>query len=559
MLSVLRIKDFAIINEIEIEFAEGLNVITGETGAGKSIILRAISLLCGNRASSDFIRKGAKKAIVEGVFHLDVESIARLREINDEMGAIIDDEDLIIRRLVEANGKSKIYINGNLVRASVLGQLACALIDVTGQHQQQSLLNASQHGLMLDSFGVSTKLLAENRERFSQFSRAQKNLRDFQNNQEALQRKFDQISHEFQELKDAELRDGEREELESQIARAGNVEMLGTRISDCLKSLSEDDNSAEEALRAACYLLDECRDIDPAVQPAKELLDSARVQLEEARFSLEQYQAGLEFEPDALENWRARVGEIARLCRKYQCSEIELISLRDKLDKEISELESVGLDEKELISRFEQCKATLAETEEKLTGERKKVAKGLIKKVKSALTALAMKDANFSVEIEASESTSRGKDNVYFVLSANLGEDPKPLAKVASGGELSRVLLVLKTLLNDSTSEVPKTQIFDEIDTGIGGKVARLVGQKLKQVSEFSQVILITHSAQIASLADRHLLVEKHSENKRTSSAIRELDFEQRVQSIATMMGGETGSKKFEASARELLKSDTFS
>lgn len=559
MLSVLRIKDFAIINEIEIEFSQGLNVITGETGAGKSIILRAISLLCGNRASSEFVRKGSRQALVEGIFQLDTDSIKQLRDINDEMAAIIDDEELIVRRLIESNGKGKIYVNGNLVRASVLGQLACALIDITGQHQQQSLLNASQHGTMLDSFGVSANLLAENCERFTEYSRAKKNLDQFKNNQDALRRQFELISNDYKELSEAQLLDGEREDLEAKISRAGNVELLGTKIAECIDAMSESENCTEESLRRACYLVSECSEIDSGVLPAKELLDSAKVQLEEARFSLEHYQAGLEFEPEALETWRARLGEIARLCRKFQCSEKGLIELRDKLENEIAELESVGLDEKELVSRFNTCKAALLVTEEKLTAERKKVAKGLVKKVQSSLTSLGMKDATFDVAIDPSQSTARGKDDIYFVLAANLGEDPKHLSKVASGGELSRVLLVLKTLLNDSTSEIPKTQIFDEIDTGIGGKVATLVGKKLKQVSKYSQVILITHSAQIASLADRHLLVEKHSANKRTNSAIRELDFEQRVKSIASMMGGTEGSQKFEDSARELLKSDTFS
>jgi len=558
MLSLLRIKNFAIIEEMEVEFSAGLNVLTGETGAGKSVILKAIDLLSGRRAKSDLIRLGSDKAIIEGLFILDKKNIEKLKNVSDEMEALIDDEQLLIRRIIDSKGKGKIYLNGSLITASSLSHIACALIDITGQHQQQSLLNSSEHRPMLDRFGVKQKLLDENAKRFSEFALAQKNLKQFKEDQDSLRRKFDTLSTELEELNKAELKGNERDELETNIARASNIETIGGQIDESIELLSEGEHSALDTLRKISFNVEQCCDIDESLNETKEFFDNARVQLEEALFALNGHQSKLQLEPETLEHWRSRLAEIARLSRKYQRDELELVAHRDALEKEVSELESSGFDEKDLEERFEKCRSALNETESQLSEERKKVASKLIKKTSTSLKALGMKDANFGVSITPGTSNPFGADNVDFTLAANLGEGSKPLAKVASGGELSRVLLVLKTLLSKTSSLTPSTQVFDEIDTGVGGKVARLVGEKLKEVSSFSQVILITHSPQIASLADTHLFVQKTSKNKRTTSGVRILNEKEKIESIVSMMGGEPGSSEFVASAKKLINPEAF-
>ncbi len=551
MLALLRVENLAIVRQAEIEFTPGLNVLTGETGAGKSIILKAINLLSGQRASTDIVRNEAERCTVEALFDVSESTRHRLIELADEMESLLVDEELLIRRIVERSGRSKVYINGSLSSISLLQRISSALIDITGQHQQHTLLSATNHIHLLDEFGVPESLREDTSAAFQLFAKARHDLKTFLSDREEQQRHYQRISVEFEELSEAELQPGEREGSETELARLSNVETLGQEASECLELLEDSEHGLEDRLRMLQTGLERAAKLDPTLKEAQQFADAASVQISEAKIVLEDYAASLEADPLRLEHLRERIALIARLERKYSQSGDSLIELRDKLALEIAELEGGGLDEKKLREREDQAREALSLLEKKLTEKRLAIAKKLSTAVEKGLKDLSMKRARFKVEIEPCDSGPNGADKVSFTLAANPGEPFRALAKVASGGELSRILLVLKTLLNERYG--PQTQIFDEIDTGIGGAVAQVVGEKLREAASRVQVILITHAPQIAALAESQFLVSKSASKKSTESKIELLSEKERVTQIASMMAGKNVTAQFEESAKELL------
>lgn len=551
MLAVLRVENLAIVQRAEIEFTSGLNVLTGETGAGKSIVLKAIGLIAGQRASNEIIRSEAERCTVEALFEISSSTREQLISLADEMESLLADEELIIRRSIERSGRSKVYINGALASISLLQRISSALIDITGQHQQHTLLSTANHIHLLDEFGVPESLREETAAAYQLFAKARHDLESYLRNTEQQQQLYQRILSEHEELSEAAIEPGERALHEAELARLSNVESLGQEASECIELLEDAENGLEEQLRRLLSGLERATRLDPTLKEAQEFAETAEVQLSEVKIALEDYLSSLEADPSRLEFLRERIALIARLERKYMRSGDELIELQQELEAKIAELEGGGLDEKKLRARMDEARLTLSKLESSLSAKRQEVAKKLSSAVEKGLKELSMKRARFKVEIEPCDSGPNGADKVSFTLAANPGEPFRELAKVASGGELSRILLVLKTLLNERF--LPQTQIFDEIDSGIGGAVAQVVGEKLRQASLRVQVILITHAPQIAALADSQFLVAKTAKKNSTESKVEKLSDSDRIGQIAAMMAGKEVTAKFEESAKELL------
>ncbi len=560
MLSVLRIQNLAIVDEVEVELGAGLNVLTGETGAGKSIVLKAIDLLLGRRGTAEVVRAGADRCTVEGLFNIKLNTlrtslpnIEELEEllINSE-GGEGEDTELLIRRTIDSAGRSKAYVNGKLVALGTLSALGTSLVDITGQHAQHLLFDPEQHRDFLDTFGVPEELIDQVAKSYLEFKQARKALENFLQDNRTRAELIAKLSAEREELGEANITKGERQNIETELSRLANVEKLGSCVQRALELIESDEGGIDTQLSALTTLVTDARKLDPAVANILSLIDQAQVQLGEARLELDSYGAELNADPDRLEELRERLALIARLERKYTKPCDSLVEHLEKVMAELAVLEDDSIDEPALRLHLEKATEKLKIEEQALTTKRKSVAKALSAAVEKELRPLNMERAKFHIEILPIDSSVNGVDKVEFQLAANPGEPPRALAKVASGGELSRVLLVLKTLLNDERG--PGTQVFDEVDSGIGGAVAQVVGEKLFAVSRSSQVLLITHAPQIAAFADHHFVVAKETQGDRTTSSIRPISEEESVIHIARMLAGKNLSTPFEASARELMQ-----
>lgn len=600
MLSVLRIQNLAIVDVLEVEFGSGLNVLTGETGAGKSIILKAIDMLAGRRTGADIIRAGSEKCTVEGLFLPSPATRTALAAENDELGALVGGEDeLIVRRVVDRNGRSKIYLNGQLITAGTLSAVSARLLDITGQHHQQLLFDSAHHREMLDRFAIPAALRAAVEEKYTVFAAAKRDLDRFLTGKSNRDRELEQLRAQFDELSEARIREGERGELENELKRLASVETLGALATRAIELFDSDEQGLDTQLRAFSSTVDQALALDTTLNEIAALVDSGSVQLREARSELERYLGALEAEPERLESVRERIALIARLERKYGKKEAELAAFFEEVRTTLAQLEGGSFDEGSLRARYDQARTELDAVEKELTAARVNAAAVLAKRVESDLALLNMKRAKFEVSVRPAPSSPHGADEVEYLLAANPGEPPRPLGKVASGGELSRVLLVLKTVLNDrsplsttggekpssgrrgrstpkpasaaadgneavQSAETPfaetqfaETQIFDEVDSGVSGAVAQIVGERLFDVARRAQVILITHSPQVAAFADRHFIVEKSSSERTTTSSVRELSDGERVEQLARMLAGKKVSEHFAESARELLHART--
>ncbi len=549
MLSLLRISNFALIDRAEVEFDAGLNIVTGETGTGKSIFLRALGLLQGGRASSDFVSRGAESAEIEGLFHLDELDRKELSAIYDDLGA--DAEELLIRRVIDPGGKSKVYINGRLATVSMLSEIGERLLAITSQHDQRLLVDISQQRFMLDCFGVSPKLLESVAERFALYDEARKRCLKFREKSEEQSLRLERIKAEHEELAAAELRSGERQQHESELSRLANVETLGSVVQEATEAISGEEDSIHDLLSRLLSSLTKAQKLDAKLESITDLVNSSAVMLDEASIALADYSTELDADPERLEVLRSRIAEIARLERKYKKDLAGLIAYRDEIAQEISLHESGAFDLEKLEEAMEKARGDLRAEEIKLTQERKTLAVKMGKTISAELAKLNMKEAKFNISVSEAPSSAHGADRVEFMLAANPGEPPRPLSKVASGGELSRILLVLKTTLSERSGA--SLQVFDEIDTGVGGRVAHVVGEKLGRVAGFAQVLVVTHAPQVAAFADKHFVVSKSSSEDRAQTEVRVLDDKQRVSELARMLAGKKVTPEFEDSARELL------
>ncbi|MXW04121.1 MAG: DNA repair protein RecN [Gemmatimonadetes bacterium] len=564
MLANLRVTNYALLDKVDIEFTPGLNVLTGETGSGKSILIGALGLILGGRAASDTIRGGAKSAIVEGLF--EGERDPQLRDLLSEIGVDPEEDGLIIRREVSRDGRNRCTINGSLVTVSVLRRLGVLLVDLHGQHDHQTLLNPRTHRDFLDGFeDVRTpkQHVAEAYRRFTERSEA---LRLLEEELAATREREELYRFQLDELEQADLSPGEDEELERERAVLEHAEQLIRVASEASEALSEGDGAFVDGLVRVIRALEEAERIDPSLGEALESVRTARYQLDDCTDFLRRYRDRVEYDPARLEEVLDRLDLIGRLKRKYGATLEEVAAHRARIAGELERMDTADERRNRLSEEVEAARRDLAERAKALSDRRRLVAHKLEGRVVAELAELGMGKTGFQVGITWQESDdgplridgrgfrvdAHGMDRIEFLISPNAGEDLKPLASIASGGEISRIMLALKVILAES-DRMP-TLIFDELDIGIGGRIAESVGHRLKLLSRDHQVLCITHLHQVACWGRTHFTVQKQSARGRSITLVDHLDEDGRVREIARMLAGETVDAMALSHAREMLR-----
>jgi DNA repair protein RecN (Recombination protein N) len=571
LLKTLLIKNYALIEEVEVEFESGLNIITGETGAGKSILIDALSLVLGDRASSEVIRKGAEKAVVEAVF--GVSGNRRVKSFVQSQDVDTGDE-VILRREISAKGHNRCFVNDTPVTLSVMQSLGDMLVDLHGQHDHQSLLRPETHIDLLDDFGGLARLKEEYRACYDRLSDLFGVLEDLQSKERLLSERKDLYQFQIQEIDALSPQHGEEESLESELLILENSEKLFESTSGLHQLLYEGEQAVYDQLVLARNQLEDLARIDKTFEEIKNECASAVAIISEVAKFIQSYNSKIEFNPERLEQIRDRLGKIALLKKKYGGSLDAVISHREKIGQEFALAENFEEETGKLRDRIENERRTCSAAAQRLSAKRREHVAKINGSVASELAKLGISNARFDVRIENKtlgksngstdpsrayvklgrefyEATPSGMDTVEFHISTNLGEELKPLVKVASGGEISRIMLALKSIL--AKSERLPLLIFDEIDVGVSGRIALAVGKSLKSLSQFHQLVAITHLPQIAGLADTHFVVEKSEREKRTRTRLRKLALEERVEEVAKLMSGAQVTDAGLRGARELM------
>lgn len=568
MIKSLYIKDFALIDELEVSFEEGLNILTGQTGAGKSIIVGALNMILGERADTEVIRQGAGKAIAEAIIEVgDYEEIEQLLEEN----AVEVRSELILRREIRSSG-SRGFINDTPVNISVLREVGNYLVDLHGQHDHQMLLKEENHRGVIDGFAEVQPALKAYQESYKEMVELRKELRSLKKREAELQEKVELYQFQVEELEDADLDPEEEEKLEEEIHLLDNAEELDQKAGAIVEMGDHNEINVMELLNQIKLHLEDISRIEPEFESYLEEISSARISIRETVQFAERYRSKIEFNPNRLEKLRKRQNQLNSLQKKYHRSIPELIEYLHEIKKELSLAENFDLEIEKLEKQIDDQADELAEKGRALHKVREKVGEQLSKDIEDELNKLGIPHANFEVRVDwmiTSESqgwitvdgqpvecTEHGCDEVRLYISTNKGEEPKPLAKIASGGEISRVMLALKSIIAREQS-LP-VMIFDEIDTGISGEISEKVGRTMRRLSERCQIIAITHQPQIASQAHKHYKVQKVEQEGRTVSRIVPLDDNEHVTEVATLMSGEDITDAALESAQELINKNTF-
>jgi DNA repair protein RecN (Recombination protein N) len=554
MLSFLKIKNIALIDELNLEFSTGLNLLTGETGSGKSIIVDSLSALTGERISSDLIKSGETEARIEGLFSIDPNK--ELQEICDESGVEIDDE-IIVRRELSATGKNRIFVNNQLVTQNFLRKIGTYLVDIHGQGEQATLFNQQTHLEILDEYAEIENLREKAAETFQRFSSIQNELKSLHSDEAQKLQLLDVLQFQVKEIRRANLQPVEDEQLEEEKRRLNNSEKLSKLSDESYDLLYEAESATLTTLEKIVRRVRELSEFESSFQDYLESLDATEALLEDLAFAIRDFRGSLDFSPERLDEIELRLAEISRLKRKYGGS-IESVSTHlTESEERLSRIEDASLTEKELQKKLEKAKQNYLKIALDLHDKRVKSAKKFEKNVEENLKAVSLEKARFEVRIIADETddksfTAKGLDYIEFYFSANVGESVKPIAKVASGGETSRLMLILNTTTKLTTGG--KTMVFDEIDAGIGGRVAEAVGLKLKELSKNQQVLCVTHQPQVASFATHHFVVSKETVGNKTKVFIKELDEKLRIEEIARMLAGEKITESARNHAKEMIK-----
>ncbi len=551
MLTELRIRNLAIIDAVTLPLAAGFNVLTGETGAGKSIIVGALGLLIGERASSDLVRTGAEKATVEGVF--DLHDRADLIAMLDERGIESEDGMLVLKREVAATGgRARAWVNGSPVTAGVLAEVGRALVNVHGQHEAQALLEPEAQRRILDAFGEAEREVAAVAEAWREADAAREAVSSLSARRDEATKRADWLAHVAKEIGEAQLREGEEERLDEEARRLTHAEELQQLIGELTDTLDQSDGSAMQALGHLQKPLASLQRIDPSTSKLQELFDNAWYALEELAREAQVYADGVEHDPARLDEVERRRDLLFRLMKKYGGSLEAVMRTGKEARAELDLLDTAGLDLRGLETRVKESEEALARAAAALTKKRTTAAQALAKAVEARLPDLGMPDGRFQVTLRARETPSAtGAEDVEFRVALNLGHEARPLARVASGGELARVMLALKTILA-RLDGVP-TLIFDEVDAGIGGRTGLMVGDAMRDVAGHHQVFAITHLPQIAARAHHHIVVLKGAKGGVTTSDVGVVVEAARVDEIARMLGGDAESVTSREHARELL------
>jgi DNA repair protein RecN (Recombination protein N) len=549
MLTELRIRNFAIIESLSLPLARGFNVLSGETGAGKSIIVGALSLLLGERASADLIRTGADRASVEGVF--DVADRPEIAALLDERGIDADEPLVVLKREIAA-GRARAWVNGTTVSAAILAEVGRLLVDLHGQHEAQTLLDADAQRRILDAFAGATDAARAVRDAYDALAGVRREIADLRRRRADAEQRADYLRHVVQEIEGARLVDGEDVRLEDEARRLENAEELRELAGGIVECLEGEDESALHRLGAVERLLASIQRVDPSLARLQEMYDAAYYNLEALARELADYQSSVELDPARLEEVRRRRDLLYRLTKKYGPTLGEVVEAGRTARSELDLVDSADLDLRTLDERELAAADALRSRADALSLLRAQASERLGRAVDDVLPDLGMPDGHFQAAlVPLREVGPDGAESVEFRVSLNVGHEERPLARVASGGELSRVMLALKTILA-RLDRVP-TLVFDEVDAGIGGRVGLQVGETMRRVAGHHQVFAITHLPQIAARAHHHILVSKGARGGVTTADVAVLDGDRRVAEIARMLGGDPESDVSRAHARELL------
>ena len=552
MLTELRIRNFAIIESLTLPLARGFNVLSGETGAGKSIIVGALGLLLGERASTDLIRTGADRATVEGVF--DISERPEIAALLDERGIEADEPLVVLKREIVAAGRARAWVNGTTVSAAILAEVGRLLVNLHGQHEAQTLIDPDSQRRILDAFAGVVREADALRDAFDALSSVRRDILDLDRRRADAAKRADYLRHVVQEIEAAAVVEGEEVRLEDEARRLENAEELRELAAGLTTAIEGEEDGLLGKLGAVERLLGSIRRIDSTLARLQELYDTAYYNLETLARELTDYEASVDLDPARLEEVRRRRDLLYRVTKKYGPSVADVIEAGRTSRSELDLVDSAGLDLRVLQDREEQARLTLGELATTLTAARASAAQRLATAVDEVLPDLGMPDGHLGVLLAPLRDVGPdGAESIEFRVSLNVGHEQRPLSRVASGGELSRVMLALKTILA-RLDRVP-TLIFDEVDAGIGGRVGLQVGETMRRVATHHQVFAITHLAQIAARAHHHILVAKGARGGVTTADVAVLDGDARIAEIARMLGGDPESEVSRAHASELLQS----
>jgi DNA repair protein RecN (Recombination protein N) len=566
MLSELHIRDFAIIDELEISFSKGLNVLTGETGTGKSIIINAVNMILGDKASDDLIRTSARGGIVEALFDIaeNEELGAKMREKGFEIK-----ESIVMKRVLSRGGKSRVFINGGVATLALLSAIGEEFLNIYGQHEHQSLQRHERHIDILDEFGGLMEVRSIYQDRFRRLIQTEHELRELKAHEERISRERELMTFQLGEIESAKLQPGEDHSLVEERKVLMNAEKLVEYSQGAEHILYSGEGSVVEKLNGVLERVRELVQIDPLVSPFVQSLESAMYQLEDVALSLRSYGQKIEANPERLDEIEARLDEINRLKRKYGQTLDDIFTFKRKVESDLRKMATSRDRAGELESEEMQLQEEILSLAKGLSEKRRMTARRLEGEVEKELADLDMGKTRFHVRIEGANNgvakeahgdlriggfhlTGKGMDKVEFLISPNIGEALKPLSKIASGGELSRIMLAMKSILAEMGAG--QTLIFDEVDAGIGGATAEVVGRKLHALSKRHQVLCVTHLPQIACFADAHHYVSKETKQGRTITRVKRLEGDGIADEIARMLGGVRITSRTRAHAREMIE-----
>jgi len=558
MLVELVVENYAVLERVRVRFHRGFNLLTGETGSGKSIVVGALGLLLGGRASGEVVRSGAERARISGIFEVPRERA--LRQLLGTAGIEPEEGELLLEREVSPEGKSRAFANSRPVTVTLLRELAPYLGDIHGQHEQQSLFLPSAQLEMLDAFAGAEELRAEVAGLYLRWCAVSRELQELERSEQEKLRLLDLWSFQRREIEGTAPKPGEDAALEQERRVLQNVARLEEGAHAAYAALYDSPGAAHAAIRLSLRKLEELCRLDPALEPACEALKSAEVPVEEASFALRDYLSRLEANPARLEEIESRLAALDKLKRKYGATLEQVVEFLAQVRAQIEVVENaeerkaaLGAEQKKLAEAYEAAA-------ERLRARRQEAARKLEKRVEAELASLAMERTVFQVALESAAWSEQGADALRFLVSPNVGEEPRPLEKVASGGEISRIALALKTCLAAAGSSAgaaqsaPRTLVFDEVDAGIGGRAAETVGRRLKQLAARHQVLCVTHLPQIAAFGDHHFFVQKKEAGGRTVALVDEVSGEARTREIGRMLSGERLTEAALRHAAQLLK-----
>jgi DNA repair protein RecN (Recombination protein N) len=553
MLLELVVENYAVVERLRVHFHAGLNLLTGETGSGKSIVVDALGLLLGGRASAEMIRTGEPRARVAGIFEIREQRAAK--KLLEPAGLEIEDGELLIEREILAGGKSRAFVGSRPVSASLLRELAPLLADIHGQHDQQLLFSADAQRDMLDVFAAKPELVDRVAALYGQWRAAAAALEQIERNEQEKLRLLDLWSFQRKEIEAAELEPDQDTALENERRVLQNVQKLQESATAAYEAVYDNPESALALARIASKRVEELLRIDSTMEGLREHLKAAELSLQEAGYALRDYLSHLEANPGRLEEVENRLAAIGRLKRKYGQTVPEILAFLEEVRGQIASVETAGERMETLRKEQKRLAAEFEAAARELTEARKAAGKRLEKRVEGELGQLAMERTRFRVTVAEGPWSESGADAVAFLVSPNVGEEPRPLEKVASGGEISRIALAVKTCLAGGKSAGMRTLVFDEVDAGVGGSAAEGVGRRLKKLAAANQVLCVTHLPQIAGFADHHYRVEKMEERGRTVAVVEELQGEARTREIGRMLSGQKLTEEALRNAEQLIRS----